>query len=169
MKMKISYLKKKLKADKKTVKIPASDSSIRELVVNVSGIILDGKWNAKEAIINALLEVEGKGDLDESNDKERKEFAEHILRKKKNMSKRMRGKKSQQRYSPKLIHMAMALWIRDNKVYEGFQEANYYMLPSIPYLKDIESTFQSRDGEDPKIYCRYKDERLRGKSKDGEA
>jgi hypothetical protein len=79
MKMKISYLKKKLKADKKTVKTPASDSNIRELVVNVSGIILDEKWNAKEAIINTLLEVEGKGNLDESNDKERKEFAEHIL------------------------------------------------------------------------------------------
>jgi hypothetical protein len=65
-KKKISYLKNKLKADKETMKITASDSSIRELVVNVSGIILDGKWNAKEAIIDALLEVEGKADLDKS-------------------------------------------------------------------------------------------------------
>jgi hypothetical protein len=50
-----------LKADTKTMKIPASESSIRELVVNVSGIILDEKWNAKEAIIDAWLEVEGEG------------------------------------------------------------------------------------------------------------
>jgi hypothetical protein len=81
----------------------------------------------------------------------------------------MSGKKSQQRYSPKLIRMAMALWLRDKKAYEEFQEADYYMLPSIPYLKDIKSTFQLGDSEDPKIYCRYKDERLHGKSKDGEA
>jgi hypothetical protein len=43
------------------------------------------------------------------------------------------------------------------------------MLPSIPYLREVKSTFQSRDGEDPKIYCRFKDERLRSKSRDGEA
>ena len=134
---KICYLKSKLKlnADKETMQIPASDSSIRELVVNVSSIILDGKWNAKEAIINALLEVEGKADLDESNDKERKEFADHILCEIKNMSKSMSGEKRQQRYSPKLIRMAMALWLRDNKAYEEFQEADYYMLPTIPYIK----------------------------------
>jgi hypothetical protein len=65
MKKQISYLEKKLKDDKKTMKIPASDNSIRELVVNVSGIILDGKWNAKEAIVDALLDVEGDGELGE--------------------------------------------------------------------------------------------------------
>jgi hypothetical protein len=62
--------------------------------------------------------------------------------------------------------MTMALWLQDNKA--EFQEANYYMLPNIAYLKEIKSTFQSRDGKDPRIYCRYKDERLRGKSKKGE-
>jgi hypothetical protein len=66
MKKQISYLKKKLKADTKTMKILANDSSIRELVVNVSGIILDEKWNAKEAIIDSLLEVEGEGELGKS-------------------------------------------------------------------------------------------------------
>jgi hypothetical protein len=158
----ISYLKKKLKTDSKILKVPASDSTIRELAVNVSGIILEEKWNAKEAIIDALLEVEGNGELGESNDNERKEFAEHILGEIKNMSNCMSGKKSQQRYSPKLIRMAMALWLRDNKAYEEFQEADYYMLPTIPHLKDIKSAFQSRDGEDPKIHCRFKDERLCG-------
>lgn len=68
-------------------------------MVNVSGIILDEKLNAKEAIIHTLLEVEGEGELGESNNKERKEFAEHIrreIRKIRNMSRRMSGKKRKQ-------------------------------------------------------------------------
>jgi hypothetical protein len=82
----------------------------------------------------------------------------------------MSGKKGQQRYSPKIIRMTMALWLQDNKAYEEFQEADYYMMPTVAYLKEIKSTlFQSRDGEDPRIYCQFKDERLRGKSKEGEA
>jgi hypothetical protein len=107
MNKKISHLKKKLKADKNIMEILATNSSIRDLVVNVSGIILDEKWNAKEAIIDSLLEVEGKGELDKSNNKERKEFAEHILSKIKNMSKRMSGKRRQQQYLPKLICMTI--------------------------------------------------------------
>ena len=76
--------------------------------------------------------------------------------------------KRQQCYSPKLIRMAMALWLRDNKAYKEFQESGFYMMPSA-LLKKIKGSFKSRDGEDPKIYCRYKDERLRRKSKEGEA
>ncbi len=83
-----------------------------------------------------------------------KEFAEHILGEIKHMSMHMSGKKANQQYWPELIRMAMSLWLRDNRAYEEFQEADYYMLPSVAYLKKIKTTFQTRDGEDPKIYCR---------------
>ena len=66
-KKKLSHLKKTVKADKWRMKIPAADSSVCDMVMNVSGIILDEKWSAKEAIIDSLLEAEGKGELDESD------------------------------------------------------------------------------------------------------
>jgi hypothetical protein len=95
------------------------------------------------------LEVEGNGKLGAGYVNECKEFAEHILGKIKNMSKRTSGKKTNQQYSP--ISMAMTLWLKDKKVYKEFQEGDYYMLPTNSYLKKIKYAFQSRDGKDPKI------------------
>jgi hypothetical protein len=69
------------------------------------------------------------------------------------MAKHMSGQKPKASSSPKLICMVMALWLHDNKAYQEFQEANYYMLPTIAYLKDIKSAFQMRDGEDTKVFC----------------
>ena len=93
------------------MEILVSDKGIRDLVVHASGVVLSGQWNAKQAIIDALLlEVESNGRLDKSNDQECLNFAEHILSEIKNMSKRMTSGagKRQQRYSPKLIGMCMA-------------------------------------------------------------
>ena len=124
------------------MKIPATDSSIRDLVVNVSGIILDEKQSAKKvAIIDSSLEAEGKGKLDKSNCKERKAFAEHVLSKTKNVSKCVNGKKRQQRHSPKPVRVTMALWLRDSKAREEFQQADCHALPTVEHPKDVKSTF----------------------------
>lgn len=77
-KKKISCLQSMLDVDKKKMEILVSDKSIRDLVVNASGVVLSGQWNAKQAIIDALLEVEGNGGLEKSSDQERLHFAEHI-------------------------------------------------------------------------------------------
>jgi hypothetical protein len=102
------------------------------LVVNGAGIILDEKWNAKESIIDALLEGEGNSKLDASNINKHKEFVEHILCKIKNVSKRMSWEQQNQGYLPK--RMAMALSLQDNKACEELQEADYYLLPTILYM-----------------------------------
>ena len=170
-KKKISYLQTKLDVDKNIMEINVSDKGIRDMLVNVSGIVLTGKWNAKQAIIDTLLVMESKdGGLDKASDQERLIFAENTLNEIKNMSKRMTSGsgKTQQRYSPKLIRITMALWLRDNKAYEEFQQSGLYMMPSVALLNKIKGSFKTRDGEDPKIYCRYKDERQHGKSNDGE-
>jgi hypothetical protein len=61
----------------------------------------------------------------------------------------MSGKKAKQQYSLKLICMAMALWLQDNKAYKELKEADLFMLPTISYLKKMKSVFQVRDGKEP--------------------
>jgi hypothetical protein len=80
----------------------------------------------------------------------------------------MCGKKRQVRCSPKLIRIAMSLYLRDPKGHLEFQETDCHILPAPTCLNEIKSTFQMREGEDPKVCGRHKDERLRGKSRDGE-
>jgi hypothetical protein len=60
--------------------ITDTDSSVCDLVVNISGVILDEKWNATEAIIDSLLEAEGKGELDKSNDNNESDFRKSMKR-----------------------------------------------------------------------------------------
>jgi hypothetical protein len=130
MKKQISYLKKKMEANKKTMKIPASDSSICELVVNILGIILDEKWNAKERIIDALLEVEGNSKLGAGNVYKCKKFTEHILGEIKNRSKRMSGKKKNHRCLPKVIHVW--LWLYGSKITKPMKS---FKRPNILYCQ----------------------------------
>jgi hypothetical protein len=83
------------------------------------------------------------------------------------MGKRLSGKNQQLRFAPKTIRMAMSLWLWDGKGYQEFQESTYYLLPSPQYLRKLKEEFRMKDGEDPKVYCRFKDERLRGKESAG--
>jgi hypothetical protein len=98
---------------------------------------------------------------DDTTTKEQNEFADRPCLEISNMGKRLSGKDSRARYAPKTIHIAMSLWLRDGKGYQEFQESIYCLLPLPRYLRNLKHAFAMNDGEDPKVYCQFKYERLR--------
>ena len=80
-------------------------------------------------VIESTLRIIGTSNTEYELD-ECTEFANHIVEQISNMSIRMSGNEQNQRYSPQLLSIANAIWLRSKAAYNQVRESNLVMLPS---------------------------------------
>ena len=70
----------------------------------------------------------------------------------KNMSLQLNGNQKAVRYSPYIINIAMALFLRNRKSYDDLRASGLLCLPSPRSLSNITKVTKVEPGGDPKLY-----------------
>ena len=101
-------------------------------------------------------------DSSESADsKDVQEFALAITEQMMHMGNRMIGKKNANRYSPKIMKLALSVWQRSKSAYDHLKKSNVCMFPDVRVLARRKKELTLHQGLNPKIYSRLHDELVR--------
>jgi hypothetical protein len=87
------------------------------------------------------------------------EFAQsRILDEIQNFSKKLNGQTRQVRFSPRVMRMALSLYLKGPSAYEAFCHSSIQVLPSLSTLKKLKANMTPKEGTFPRCYGWFRDE-----------
>ena len=85
------------------------------------------------------------------------EYSKELLDEISNYAKVLKGHKTQVRFSPRVMRIALGLYMKSSSGYEAFKSSNLRIMPSSSRLKQIKSNMNVHEGFCPKIYADFHD------------
>ena len=148
----ISRLQSFIKDDTSYIKF-AKDSSVKAMVSTAIKSLMKESGVTKEFIHKEFLEMQLKGESCHDGEiSEINQCVNVLMEQIKNMSLQLNGNQKAVRYSPYIINIAMALFLRNRKSYDDLRASGLLCLPSPRTLSNITKVTKVEPGGDPKLY-----------------
>ena len=131
---KLIYLKSKIvsKEINDSVELDLK-GDVKKVVHNAFKHTLLKKKEFRKEVTEALLDL-GDESSDENDTSKCNEFASFLVDEIHNYEKKLSGKDSRVRFSPRVLRMCMSLWLRSSAGYKEFREANLQVRTMIMFL-----------------------------------
>jgi hypothetical protein len=133
--------------------INANDEQARTMMQKAADFVVNhNKDDAMEILIKDIIIRKGLSKGKEISESQVSEFAKHCVNEIKNFTLVKEDNKSRVRFSPRMMRLAMSLWMRSKKGYEAFREHSIMIMPSVSLLKSMQKGMRMNEGKCAKIY-----------------
>ena len=125
-------------------------SIVQECIQSALKSLNNDKPKLLKTIMDSVFSVLAKDS--EVKSAEVNEFSNFMVEQISNLDRKMNHDKGNQKYSPKLLRIALAIWSRSKKAYEYLRDTNLLMLPDRSTLYRIKQMNKVDKGFNPFLY-----------------
>ena len=129
---------------------------MHEMIKNAFKGAKDNKEDYTMNLIEAMVKLQSP-DGEKYDIEEIKEFSENIMNEIENMGKKCVGKNKAVRFSPKIMKVALYVWVRSKKSYKILFDSKLLVLPNPRTLHYIKRKNLATEGNCPETYSRLAD------------
>jgi hypothetical protein len=137
--------------------IDESDENARSMIKAVAAEVASDTASTKKIISDIILKkgLPGGKKIPESDIED---FVDHVVDEISNFGKAVvEGQKTQVRFLPRMLRLAMSLWMRSKSGYDDLREQSVAIMPSASLLKKIQQGMRVNEGHCAKIYGWFHD------------
>jgi hypothetical protein len=152
-----------LNHDRNSAFVMSDDDELVKMLQSAAAYANDNNESVRKGTIQALLQPPRDGKKGDSRDspiseKECDEFANNILEEISNFSKRMNDQPKRVRFSPRVMRMALSLYLKGPTAYESFRKSSIQVMPSVSTIKKLKADMTPKEGTFPRCYGWFYDE-----------
>ncbi len=148
--------RKLLQKESKSSYVDSDDDELLRIMSSAADYVKDNKEDSRKSILMAL--VDASDSSCQAPDPELNDFVASILDEIENFTRVQSNKPRQVRFSPRVMRMALSLYLRGPKAYEVFRQGSIQVMPSISSLKKLKTSMTPNEGTFPRCYGWFYDE-----------
>jgi hypothetical protein len=140
-----------------SVYIHHTDENAHKIISAVAAEVASDVTGTKD-IIRGIIVSKGLSTGKSISDSDIGEFVDHVVEEITNFGKAIiDGQKKQVRFSPRMLRLAMSLWMRSKSTYNDLWEHSLAIMPSVSLLKSIQKGMRVNEGHCAQIYGWFHD------------
>jgi hypothetical protein len=127
------------------------DENAHKIISAVAAEVASDVTGTKD-IIKGIIATKGLSSGKSVSESDIGEFVDHVVEEITNFGKAViDGQKKQVRFAPRMLRLAMSLWMRSKSTYNDLREHSLAIMPSVSLLKSIQKGMRVNEGHCARI------------------